>query len=271
MFAKLHTMAKGDGNFGFTGSLGNITAYKTSTSDKVILRTKGGASKNKIKRSPKFAKFRLCQKEFGACSNLGKTIRNTIYAVKHLADPHMSGHLNGFLKSILNLDTENKLGQRSVLVSRYRHLLEGYNLNRLNPFNTVIRHPVTCTLSRDTGMVRLSIPELLPGINFYNASKYPLYRFIVVMGVIPDMVFETKYYPEIVTRKNFPEHFYTEWNEAAKPAAMQNIELQIKHFKPLADNETLITAIGVEFGFAVSNTVTNPVKYGGSACIVATG
>jgi len=31
--------------FEFTGRLGNITAYKMKGSDKIILRTRGGASK----------------------------------------------------------------------------------------------------------------------------------------------------------------------------------------------------------------------------------
>lgn len=264
-------MARSEGNFGFTGSLGNLTAYKRQGSNKVILRTKGGASKNKIRRSPKFAKLRLCQTEFGACSTLGALIRHSIWGIKHLADSYISGHLNAFLKSILNQDTENKPGQRAILVSRYRNLFNGFNLNRQNPFNTVMRHPVSCTLSRDTGTASITIPQLLPGMGFYNPSKYPMYRFIVVLSVIPDMAFAKKQYEPVSASRLFPEYHFTEWKDSSLPAAMQNIELRLKDFKGLTDSNSLFLSMGIEFGYPVSNAVTKAVKYTGSACILSAG
>ncbi len=38
-------------NFAFTGSLGNYSAYTMRGHDGIILRTKGGASKNRIKNA----------------------------------------------------------------------------------------------------------------------------------------------------------------------------------------------------------------------------
>ena len=48
-------MANLTGNFSFTGSISNLSAYKRRDLDKVILRTKGGARKEKIKKDPAFA------------------------------------------------------------------------------------------------------------------------------------------------------------------------------------------------------------------------
>ena len=264
-------MARSEGNFGFTGSLGNLTAYKRQGSDKVILRTKGGASKNIIRRSPKFAKLRLCQTEFGACSTLGARMRRSFWGIKHLADSYISGHINAFLKSILNQDTENKKGQRAILISRYRYLFDGFNLNRQNPFNTVMRHPVSCTLSRDTGTANITIPQLLPGMGFYNPSKYPMYRFIVVLGVIPDMAFAKKQYEPVSASRLIPEYHFTEWSDSTQSAPIRNIELQLKEFTGLADSNSLLLSMGIEFGYPVSNAVTKAVKYTGSACILAAG
>ncbi|NDP21069.1 MAG: hypothetical protein GZ091_08320 [Paludibacter sp.] len=42
-----------------TGSLGKVTLYKHNGSDKIFMRTKGGASKEKIKQSPAFANVHL--------------------------------------------------------------------------------------------------------------------------------------------------------------------------------------------------------------------
>jgi hypothetical protein len=43
----------------FTGSLGNISAYRRKDSDKVILRMKGGATKKKIKTAKSFEQGNL--------------------------------------------------------------------------------------------------------------------------------------------------------------------------------------------------------------------
>ncbi len=51
--------------FEIVGSIRGVSFYKQYGSDKVIMRTKGGATKQKIKTSPKFANLRLHQTEWG--------------------------------------------------------------------------------------------------------------------------------------------------------------------------------------------------------------
>jgi hypothetical protein len=48
----------------FTGSVGNLSAYTRRGSDKVIIRTKGGASRDKIKKSPNFKRTRESNSDF---------------------------------------------------------------------------------------------------------------------------------------------------------------------------------------------------------------
>ena len=47
-----------------TGSIQGVSFYTRRGSDKVIMRTKGGATKDQIAHSPKFEKMRMQQKEF---------------------------------------------------------------------------------------------------------------------------------------------------------------------------------------------------------------
>ena len=61
-------MARLTGNFDFTGKLGNISAYKINGTGKTVLRTKGGASKHKIKHHPAFINTRRNNAEFGGAS-----------------------------------------------------------------------------------------------------------------------------------------------------------------------------------------------------------
>ena len=57
-------MAIVKGTVVMTGGFGNASFYTRRGSDKVIVRTKGGPSKQKIKTSPRFESVRLQQKEW---------------------------------------------------------------------------------------------------------------------------------------------------------------------------------------------------------------
>jgi hypothetical protein len=49
-------MAKLDGNFGFTGTLGKLSAYKKKGTEGIVLRTKGGPSRDQVKHAAAFGK-----------------------------------------------------------------------------------------------------------------------------------------------------------------------------------------------------------------------
>ena len=84
--------------FEITGSIRGISFYKQYGSDKVIMRTKGGATRDKIRKSPKFAKLRLHQAEWKGCVKMSGTICNSLFYVKHLADFNVSSYMNGYSK-----------------------------------------------------------------------------------------------------------------------------------------------------------------------------
>ena len=67
-------MAKLIGEFQFEGSIGNLSAYKRKDSDKIILRTKGGPSKRRIKTAPEFAVVRLYNLEWNGSICLNEVI-----------------------------------------------------------------------------------------------------------------------------------------------------------------------------------------------------
>jgi len=136
--------------------------------------------------------------------------------------------------------------------------------------NTVIRHPVSCKVSRDTGSADVVIPSMIPGVNFYNPPQFQLCRFIIVLALIPDIVFGTDSYTHLKPMGERDE-IYTEWISTRKPLDEQRFELQIKDLNRLIDSNSMVLAIGVEYGQAVSNTVIERVKYGGCASILATG
>ena len=170
-------MSKLEGNILFTGSMGNLSAYKRRGSDKIILRTKGGASKDKIKNDPAFALTRKYNSEFGGCSKAAAFVRKAIIGLWHMADPDSTGQLNALAHTIQKLDTIHAAGERAIRFSQYRYLLDGFNMTSQLHFNTVIRHPVSVSVLRTNGSARLELPGLLPGVNFYTAPQYHIGRY----------------------------------------------------------------------------------------------
>lgn len=264
-------MPKLIGNIQFTGSLDNMSAYKMRGSDKIILRTKGGATKEKIKKDPAFALTRQNNMEFGGCSKAGTSIRRALAMLMHLSDTRISGQLNALARIILKLDTLNERGQRAISFSQHRYLLDGFSLNRQLLFNSIIRHPVSCTLFRNNGAANLVLPGLIPGVNFYTPPQYHLYRFIIVLGVIPDIVYTPTGYRPANPIQNNPNYIFTEWHAVNEPVPEQSFDLQLENFTGLGDSNSLVLALGIEFGYPMSNNITKAIKYAGCATILATG
>ena len=83
-----------------TGSLKNLSFYTRKGSDAIFVRTKGGPSKEKIKRNPEFEGLRRINREFGGCSAMSKQIRQSFGELSHVADYNLSSALNSLMKSI---------------------------------------------------------------------------------------------------------------------------------------------------------------------------
>jgi hypothetical protein len=247
----------------------NMSAYTMQGHEGVILRKKGGASKEKIKTGRNFALTRLNNAEFGGSSKAGKAIRDAIWMVKHLANYNFSGHLNALAKTILKKDTEADWGERAIRFSQHHGMLEGFTLNRQLLFNSVVRHPLSCTLSRDEGKASLLLPALVPGINFYTPPGQHLYRFIFTLGVIPDMICTPDGYKPQVPQYH-ATYLITEWHTVTELTTQQNFELALENFTGLDASNSLILAAGIEFGFPLTNDIIQSVKYAGTATIFAT-
>src|SRR5215216_3917348 len=108
-------MARLNADLTFTGSLGNLSAYKRRDLDKIILRTKGGPSKRQIQESKNFEKTRCNNSEFGGRSIATRWIMFALWQQKQLADFNIAGPLNSLLRPIQVADVENELGKRNIV------------------------------------------------------------------------------------------------------------------------------------------------------------
>jgi hypothetical protein len=75
-------MAKMNDAFSFTGPVSNFSVYKMRGIDKLIVRRKGGPSKEKIKNHPRFDQVRKINAEFGGRGTASKWIMQSLWHLK---------------------------------------------------------------------------------------------------------------------------------------------------------------------------------------------
>jgi hypothetical protein len=250
----------------FTGSVGNMSVYRIKNTDTYVVRTKGGGSKKKIDKSDSCRPIRENAADFGISAKAGSHIRWMLTYVKHLADHNITSKLNGLATVIQSYDTTNVKGEREVLFSKHKNLLNGFSLNDRYPFDGIVRHPLQCTLNRKTASAVVQIPELIPGLNLFLPWKAPLFRFIISLGKLTENA--VKPIPERTHECVQP--VYTAWHTAQIPFAAQQIEVKIENAN-LDDEHTLVLSVGIEMGAPITNEVIGVVENTGSAKILMVG
>ncbi len=142
-------MAIVKGPIKMTGSISGLSFYTRRGSDEIIVRTKGGVSADKIKRLPQFEGLRNQQKEWSGTNKLVSGFRMALGGLHRLADYNITPVLNSLANKMQKADLEVEKGKRPVCLSKYKQSVEGFNLNRKFPFNSVLRSSVSCDLNRD--------------------------------------------------------------------------------------------------------------------------
>ncbi|MBT1690853.1 hypothetical protein, partial [Dawidia soli] len=235
-----------------TGSLGNLSFYRMRGVDQIVVRQKGGASKEYIKNSPTFATARLHMGEFGGCSKMGKEVRHMMHPVRNLADYNFSGFINKALKIVQKQDGTSELGRRSIMLSRHTSLLAGFQLNKSTTFDSVVRTPLTYTISRETLSARIDIPALLRDINFHPNNRHARFRFEVSLGIVPDFTFDAEkkiYTPPVWYTAMFaPQSVSSPWYPALKGSPAASMEIALTDQMPASGGYSLMLTVGVRYG-----------------------
>jgi hypothetical protein len=173
-----------------TGNLKNLSFYTRKGSEGIIVRTKGGASKEKIKRDPAFAGLRKANKEFGGCSKMGKQIRMAFYGLEHVAEYNLSSALSKLAKDIQKTDSLHPVGERDIRFSAYRFLLKGFDFGRTTRFASLLRVPLAYTLVRQRQEAVLQIPAFACsfGLNMPDTrTAFSYFRITAALGIVTDM------------------------------------------------------------------------------------
>jgi len=257
-------------DFNFTGRLGEFSAYRMKGSKKIVIRKKGGASKEKIKNSPAFATPRKYMSEFGGCSSMGKLVRRTFGNQAALADYNISGPINALLKVVQKQDTVSALGKRNIELSKHPGLLEGFSFNVERPFDSIVRNPIAWSIDRATHSAQIDIPQLIPGANFFPQNSRPMFCFAATLGIVPDFFFSEQYgafQPGSYEMGWGIQQMTTEWLPVTKGMDALTLELEEPHTPP-DDAYTLVLSIGIRFGMVYGGNIIGDTPRLGAAKVL---
>lgn len=275
-----------------TGSLKNLSFYTRKGSDAIFVRTKGGASKEKIKRNPEFEGLRRVNREFGGCSAMSKQIRQSFGELSHVADYNLSSALNSLMKSIQKTDEQHETGSRSIRLSAFRYTLAGFDFGRKTRFSSLLRVPLNFTIDREQQTATVLIPAFACsfGLNMNTefmkgAVNSGTFRFTAALGIVTDMqlnISGTAYEPVHDKLGHGVLIRSTPWFSTQGSVQEQQIKLELireytaaadPHIAPpfvpeFTDADSLVLTIAVEFGTpdAFGNTV--PIRGAGGGMVL---
>lgn len=265
-----------------TGSLKHLSFYTRKGSDSIFVRTKGGASKEKIKRDPAFEGLRRNNMEFGGCSAMSKQIRMAFRGLEHVADFNLAPALSSLMKNIQKTDETHPTGQREIKLSAYRYLLAGFDFGRNNRFNSLLRVPLNYTINRETLNASIQIPAFACSFGLNTAqtplSNYGTFRITASLGIVTDMHLNasgTAYQP---VHDKLGQGFQiqsTPWYSLQGTIPEQTIELTVKNRDMAEQNfnetDTLVLTLIVETGAPDAFGNIMPVRGIGGGIVLGVG
>jgi hypothetical protein len=259
-----------------TGSIKGVTFYTRVGSDKVIMRTKGGPSKQRMAKGAEFEKVRQHQQEWAACVIFARAVREAVGENYRLCDFNLSPVWTGIGKNLMKMDQVNKQGERQLYLSSYRQALEGFSFNRNYPLNSVLRVLPVCNIRRETLEATVTFPRINTATDILNVQRLPYFRLIVCLGTVSDIVYNPQnlfynFEPVVEVMQGVYINHVTDWFSADNMLKEQTITLQmneeLREF--VTENVCVLLSIGIEFGKVGFGGEITEVKHAGSAKIVA--
>ena len=269
-------MAISKGHVPMEGSVGALSYYTRRGSDKIIVRTKGGPSKNAIRKSPKFEAMRLNQSEWKGCTAFASILRYTFGGLHRLADYNLTPVLNAFAKNLQKTDEQGEKGKRKIALSAYRYTLNDFQFNRGHPLSNVLRISPAAAIHRQELRAEVSIPYLNTAIHLNNFTRLPYFRIVVGFGAVSDLVYNEgshSYIPCNTALHDISQAYTGAWqpSESIQPESKIEIQLDPDLVPALTDEVTLVVSIGVEFGKVGFTGLPEEVKYAGCGKVMVCG
>jgi hypothetical protein len=262
-------MAKLNGPLDFKGKLGGLSAFKMKGVEGTVVREPGGPSKDDIKTKPSCDIVRRNNFEFGGCSRAGKYLRWCFKPLMSVSDFNPAPPVNSIISKILPLDTVNEFGKRSVLLSKALYLLEGFNFNQRNPFDSTVRHQPQAAIDRQGLSASVVFPAMMTGVNFFPPGSHSYFRMVAVLGLLPDQFFKVEDYGPEGEFSFQPVKAVSEWQIVKSGSGAIALNLQLSE-APTFNSYSLVLSVGIEMGRAGNGGAIETIRHTGCGKILAT-
>lgn len=262
-------MARVKGALQITGGIQGVSFYTMKGSDTIFMRTKGGPSKRRMKVGKEFETVRLHQVEWGGCVRFSQWVSMAMGTVRKMADYNIAPGLNGLGKRIMKLDTENPIGSRSIQLSKCREVLEGFNLNRQYPFNSIYRTGLTLDIDKAQGTMTVKLPRINAQNDLYNLQHLPYYKLVFGYCYLSDVVCDSAVkhgnrYKMIATEHTYRgKELETDWISTRDITPEQTLTTSLNLNLTAEDMSTLtvIAVVGIQFAAVGLGGIVEPVKH----------
>jgi hypothetical protein len=237
----------------FTGSIGGIRCYYDKALKRWIISTKGGQSKELVKKSPALKLQRENMNEFKVCSHWASQLQRSLISICHLHKGYYFPKIVKLGKTINKHDTINAHGIRSLESSKASRLLLGINFNLFHSFDEVFSLPYAVLFSEDKKTVTLKLLGLISRYHIKWFESYASYRITLAIAQVSDYVWNKKdrmYKPVIENALILSETSCSEW--LVSGTVPQDVILEASFAEPALQisGTTVIVAMGIEFSKA---------------------
>jgi hypothetical protein len=255
----------------FTGRLGPVSVYKMRGHNKLVIRTPGGASKNRIKNHRNFQATRNLNREWKLVTEVAAEIRSELSGLRPLADYNVSGPLNALVKKIQISDTVNEKGRRSILFSRYPDFISSFQFNRQTLFDSIVRQQLEVNIDKPAALATVTIPVLQPAIHFFPNPRYAYYRLAINIASASDQIWdeESMSYKPVNPLLPVYKDLFTDWVPASstQPDATYQLNPVNEGFSSGPDM-ILILGAGIQYGMPAPDGSIQSVPHAGAARII---
>jgi hypothetical protein len=258
------------------GTLDGLTFYTRKDSAELFVRTKGGVSKERIKKDPRYKIVRYNNTEFGGCACMAKSIRSAYSDISHLADTYLSPSLCALAKRIQKEDLVGILGQRPISLSLFSRFLVGIELRKTRPLASLFALELMYNIDRESGSAAVDLSAFTTKFAFRVPNKHPYFRITATLGWVCDQVFsdiDLKYRSLLERDTSVCQSANSPWYPATASVPQQQLKMEIKGLatSPLIAEETLILCIALEYATVDPFGLPCRINGEGAGRIVAVG
>jgi len=176
------TMAEQQGVIKFVGKVGGLSFYNSVYGYQV--RQKGGASAERIKTGPEFARTRENMTEFGRAAQGSKLLRNAFKPLLTLCgDRQVHSRLTKALLESIKADAGHGRGER-VVAQGGASLLEGFEFNVASPLHSVFHGKYEAFIDRVKGTMQVNVAGCAPVKDLTPPAGATHFRFVMGAGEV---------------------------------------------------------------------------------------